>query len=148
MRSGTVIRWDRFPYPKYGGERKARWFVCLGDTGPLLEPIIVHLCTTTTQKSDFQKGGRRSSHRCYLIEAEVSPFEEDCLIDFDESPYQIERRQLEGNSLIEVKGVLDEKTLKAVYDGILQSRFYSRRVLMDIHASLNRVGITGLKKPK
>ena len=48
---------------------------------------------------------------------------------------------------VRIKGNLDEGDLRLIYDGILKSKYYSKKQLMDIHSSLNSIGITGLKKP-
>jgi len=74
-------------------------------------------------------------------------FEEDCILDFDEEPYAIEKAYLEGNASIETKGQLDQETIKIIYRGILQSMYYPRKIILDIHSSLNQIGITGLTKP-
>ena len=31
MKPGTVLRWDKFPSPKFGEEIKARWFIYLDE---------------------------------------------------------------------------------------------------------------------
>lgn len=149
MKPGTVFKWNNFPYPRIGDQIKARWFVCLGNTGLLSDPIIVHLCTTTTSLNDFKSGGKRSSHRFLLFEKIRYPcFEEDCILDFDEPSFSESLKSLETNKDIEIKGELDNQTLKSIYNGISVSKYYSPQILLDIHTSLNQIGITGLKKPK
>jgi hypothetical protein len=148
LRPGTVFRWDNFPYPKFGSEIKARWFIYLGDSGPFSSPILAHLCTSTTKIQDFQAGGKRASHRHLIIQSLNTPFEVECLIDFDEGLHSYPKKDLTGNTKIQIKGELDAKFLGSIYNGLFLSRFISFRVLMDIHTSLNNVGITGLKKPK
>jgi hypothetical protein len=148
LKPGTVFRWNKFPFPKYGGETKARWFIYLGDSGLLSTPILAHICTTTTSLADFGPGGNRLNHRFLLIKKTQHPFfDEDCILDFDEEPYSREKSILLGNPDIETKGELDRETLKTIYRGILKSRQYSPRVILDIHTSLNQAGITGLQKP-
>jgi hypothetical protein len=147
LKPGTVFRWDNFPYPRLGTQIKARWFVYLGDTGELSSPVIVHVCTTTTSEENFKPGGKREHHRFIRFDSSKSPFGENCILDFDEPPYHLEKQFLESQSEIEVKGALDQLTLKTIYQGILISKFYSRKILLDIHTSLNLIGITGLKKP-
>jgi len=145
LKPGTIFRWKNFPYPRIGDEIKARWFVCLGDTGILSTPVIVHFCTTTTSKDDFKPGGRRASHRYLTLEKKRYPFfDEDCILDLDEPPFAEPRETLESNRDIEIRGELNKETLKLIYEGILRSRYYSARVLLDIHTSLNGIGITGL----
>ena len=149
MKPGTVFKWNNFPYPRIGDEIKSRWFVCLGNTGLLSTPIIVHFCTTTTSIRDFKSGGKRSSHRFLLFEKTRYPcFEENCILDFDEPPFSEPLGTLESNKDIEIKGELDNQTLKFIYNGIQMSNHYSPKILLDIHTSLNQIGITGLKRPK
>lgn len=148
MKPGTIFRWDNFPFPKIGDEIKPRWFICLGDTGLLSCPVFVHICTTTTAMDDFKHGGKRESHRVFRFEKKRYPcFSEDCILDFDERPYFELQGALESNKDIEIMGELDKQTLKSIYEGVLRSQFYSPRILLDIHTSLNRIGITGLRKP-
>ena len=148
MKPGMVFRWDDFPYPKLDSKIKARWFIYLGDTGPFSTHILVHLCTTTTKIKDFQLGGNRASHKHLVLNAEDTPFEEDCLIDFNVGPDSFPKQEVEGNPKIQVKGELQTTIIRDIYNGILGSRFYSKQVLMDIHASLNNMDIMGLRKPK
>jgi len=120
----------------------------LGDTGLLSTPIIVYFCTTTTSEDDFKPGGRRENHRFLKFEKKKYPcFDEDCLLDFDEPPFTEPGKSLESHKDIEIKGELDKYTLKSIYEGVLRSQFYSPRVLLDIHSSLNQIGITGLRRP-
>lgn len=148
MKPGTVFWWNNFPFPKFGDKIKPRWFICLGDTGLLSSPIFLHICTTTTSTHDFKTGGKRESHRFFSFEKKKFPcFSEDCILDFDEEPYFEQQGALESNKDIEIRGELDKQTLKLIYEGILRSQFYSPKILLDIHTSLNRIGITGLRKP-
>jgi len=141
LKPGTIFKWNRFPYPKYGGELKPRWFIYLGDTGLISTPIIAYICTTTTR-------GKKQLHHCLpLPRAKYPYFEEDCILDFDEEPYQEAKNALETNRDIETKGQLDHESLKAIYRGICTSKYYSKKLLLDIHTSFNQIGITGLKKP-
>lgn len=148
MKPGTIFKWNNFPFPKIGTEIKPRWFICLGDTGLLSTPVFVHISTTTTSMDDFKPGGNRQSHRFFSFEKKKFPcFDEDCILDFDERPYSQPEGDLESNRDIEIKGELDKQSLKSIYNGVLRSQFYSPRILRDIHTSLNKIGITGLRKP-
>ena len=148
MKPGTVFKWNKFPTPKLGGELKSRWFIYLGDTGILSKPILAHFSTTTTSVYDFKSGGNRVSHRYFSLKKTKYPFfDEDCILDYDEVPYSEQKRILEINTDIEVKGHLDREGLRSIYNGILRSQFYSPKILIDIHSSLNQIGITGLTKP-
>jgi len=148
LRPGTIFWWKNFPYPRFGSEIKPRWFVCLGDTGRITEPTIVFFSTTTTVKDDFEPGGKRAGHHFFRFDKKRYPcFEEDCILDFDEPPYNESEKVITSHKDIEFKGELDKKTLKSIYEGIFRSQYYSPKVLGDIHRSLNQIGITGLQKP-
>jgi len=147
---GTVFRWDNFPLPRYGDETKARWFIYLGETGPFSQIAIIYLGTTTTQTSHFQSGGTRSGHSHFRFEArQFPPFEEDCILDFDDPPYPIEKeRFLNKQSDISVKGKLREDIMRMIYKKFLEADSCSKMVMLDIHDSFNKADITALKKPK
>ena len=148
MKPGTIFKWKNFPYPRIDSIIKARWFICLGDTGIVLTRIIIHFCTTTTSIDDFKPGGNRESHYYIKFETKNYPcFDTDCILDFDEPPFTESRELLETNKDIEIKGELNKETMKLIYKGILKSSHYSGKIKLDIHASLNQVGITGLTKP-
>lgn len=148
MNPGDVFRWKDFPYPKFGKEIKPRWFIYLGHTNVFQDPVIVHICTTTTNEGDFQKRGKRESHRYFLFELGKHPFDEQCLLDFDEDPYPFPQKDLECKPDIELKGSLDVGTLRIIYEGIYQSKHYSRTIKNDIYFSLKDIrGIGSLKKP-
>lgn len=148
MKPGTVFKWNNFPYPKFGGKIKARWFIYLGDTGLLSSPIIAHLCTTTTTLEDFKPMGKRATHRFFLFTKVKYPFfDQDCILDYDEEPYPEEKNSLLTNTSIEMKGELDNACLKTIYYGIWKSSYYPPKIVLDIHSSLNQIGIAGLKKP-
>lgn len=147
MIPGTIFRWIAFPYPKYGGEIKPRWFIYLGDTGPFLTPIIVHICTTTTSLSEYRKGGDRESHPYIRFNNPKYPFEQECILDLDEAPYQTELSELKDNPNIEIRGELSHDDLKNIYKRIQMSDHYSMKIRCDIHASLNRIGVGGLSRP-
>ncbi|MDO8723218.1 MAG: hypothetical protein Q7J31_13495 [Syntrophales bacterium] len=147
---GTVFRWDNFPLPRYGDETKARWFIYLGETGTFSHIAIIYLVTTTTQTNHFQSGGARSGHGHFRFEPRQFPaFEEDSILDFDDQPYAIEKtRYLSNESDISVKGKLKEDTMRMIYNRFLQAGSCSKMVMLDIHDSFNKAGITALKKPK
>jgi hypothetical protein len=148
MTVGNVIKWNNFEDGRKGGETKARWFICLGDSGLFSVPIYIYICTTTTQKSDFQKGGKRANHSYKLFSPTGTPFDSECLLDFDEPPWSYPKEIFENNPDIEILGTLDENTLRSIYNGLLKSNAYSKKILLDIHESFNMVGIENLKKPK
>ena len=140
MKPGTVFRWPNFPFPQYGGEIKARWFIYLGDSGILISPTNSYLISTTTQTI--------KTANCFTFQPGSSPFDEVCILNYDEQYYSIEKSLLVGHKDIEVKGELDHNTMRIIYNKISLSKFYSKKVLQDIHQSLNNISITGLRNPK
>jgi hypothetical protein len=91
---------------------------------------------------------KRASHRYLLLKKTKYPFfDEDCILDFDEASYPVEKKSLENNPDIEFKGELDKECLKTIYYGIWKSNYYSPKIVLDIHTSLNQAGITELRKP-
>ena len=48
---------------------------------------------------------------------------------------------------IQYMGCLDGNRLRMIYNKLLKSPNCSKKILRDIHASLNNAGVTGLKKP-
>jgi hypothetical protein len=150
IKVGTVFRWNNFPDNRYGEGNKARWFICVGFTGTFSPCPLVYSYTTTTQLHHFSSGGIRDRHSHHIFKVSEHPcFEQDCAIDFHESPYSIENDKLYDFSVdIEEKGVLQEQILRMIYKRTITSRQISYMVKMDIFTSFNQVGITGLKKPK
>ncbi len=97
---------------------------------------------------DFKPEGNRASHHYLKFERKRHPcFDADCILDFDEPPFPEPRESLEANKDIEIKGELDKETMRLIYWGILKSPYYSPKIVLDIHTSLNQIGITGLRKP-
>ncbi|MBU3896712.1 MAG: hypothetical protein KJ697_02145 [Nanoarchaeota archaeon] len=150
---GTVVRWNNFPLPKYGEEKKPRWFICIGFTGIFAQVAEVYFCTTTAQIDKFNSGGIREKRDHYIFQTnhpKYSMFDENCIIDFEEKPYVVTKNKLNYHQNdIEIRGELDEQTLRMIYNCILKSnRRLSLMEKRDIHDSYNKFGITGLKKPK
>jgi len=148
MKAGTVIKWNNFPHPRFGKEIKTRWFICLGNSGILTEPVFIYLCTTTTNLDDFKQGGKKERHTTCQFKANITPFEEDCVLDIDEGPYPIPKSQITDSIDIEIKGELDEQNMRMIYNHVVRSSRFSKKEKLDIHRSLNDAGITGLKMPK
>jgi hypothetical protein len=147
---GTVFRWDNFPSRRFGGESKARWFVCLGSSGIFAQVAIVYLSTTTTQLQHFGTSGTRKKHSKFIFKTNEFPvFDKECAIDFHEQPYSIELAKISNyQNDIEIRGMIDENTMRMIYKRLSSSGFTSPKILSDLHDSFNRAGITGLKKPK
>jgi hypothetical protein len=147
LNPGDVFKWINFPEPQIGNEIKTRWFIYLGHTTtPFEQPILAHIGTTTTYIDDFKRGGKRASHRYFLFKKGKYPFDQECVLDFDVDPLGYKKADIESNPNIQVLGTLDERTLRSIYDGIYSSKFYSRKIRMDIRESLQQIGIKTLKK--
>ncbi len=147
MNPGDVFKWTKFPDPQFGQEIKTRWFIYLGHTTtPFEQPILAHICTTTTSVDDFKTGGKRASHKCFIFEKGKYPFDQECVLDFDEDPYAYKKADLESNRNIELMGKLNDQTMRLIYDRIYFARSYSRKIKMDIRESLQQIGIKGLRK--
>ena len=147
MDAGTVFKWNNFTDRKYGGELKPRWFIYLGDTGPIIDPGFAYLATTTTNLKAFERGGDREYHTTCSFSPHNSCFETDCILDIDEEPYDVLLSRILNNKDIEVKGRITDEQMRMIWNRIIRSGEYSRRILLDIHDSFNRINITGLKKP-
>jgi hypothetical protein len=147
---GTVIRWDNFPYHRYGEGDKARWLICVGFTGVFSQIAMVYSYTTTTQLQHFEAGGSRENHYRYVFKKSEHPcFDTDCAIDFNESPYAIEKTKLDNHIKdIEEMGLLREETMRMIYKNTIESKQISLIVKKDIYNSYNQAGITGLRQPK
>ena len=150
LKVGSVFRWNDFPDNRFGEGDKARWFICVGFTGPFSQTAFVYAHTTTTQLQHFESGGIRHGHSYFIFKCtEHQCFELDCAIDFNESTYSIKMEKIEQFSLnIEEKGMLREDTMRMIYKRMAESKHTSLIVKNDIYNSFNQAGITGLKKPK
>jgi hypothetical protein len=147
---GTVFRWNNFPFPKYGGEEKARWFICIGFSGIFAQVAVAYLCTTTTHLQQFGPAGKRKNHDHFKFSKDQFPiFEQDCVVDFDAPIYDVEIAKIDNDiANIEIKGKLAQDTMRMVYKRFLRSPFLSPVTLRDIYDSFNKAGITGLLRPK
>ena len=139
MQVGTVIRWDNFPSPQFGGTKKPRWFLCLGKTSKLSTPIKFYLHSTTTTK-------RINIRHFFFTKNKYGFFKENCCLNFNERPYPFPKSQL-NNRDIHIIGYIDKNDLRLVFDGIKKEQRYTRMELLDIYNSLTGVGIEGLTKP-
>jgi len=146
MNAGTVIKWNKFKDREYGGELKPRWFVCVGHTGLLASHELCYLFTTTTQLEQFEAGGPREHHTFCKFDPNKTPFEYECIMDFDEGLYPYPPAKLENNPDIEIKGILDEQNMRMVYNRAVRSPLLSPTEKLDIYDSFIKAGID-VKKP-
>lgn len=146
---GDVIFWDDFPFPRRGFV-KARWFIYLGRASVFSTPVFAYLCTTTTQIQHFEPGGSRCNHTYKRFDVRQFPqFDRDCILDFEEEIHDIPESTIERcEAQIEIRGRLDENTMRNIFKQLSRSGLVSAIALRDIIESFNRDGITGLKKSK
>lgn len=140
MKVGTLFKWRNFPSPQFGGKKKTRLFVYLGDTGLLESPARAYIHTTTTNLGN-------PGNKIFFDAKKYNFFYQDCCLYYNETPYTPNKSILKNNPDIEILGRLSEQVLKKIYNGILKSYKYSKIQILDIHASFNKDGITRLKKP-
>ena len=149
MRVGTVFLWNRYPYQN-DGVVKNRWFIYLGQTDRFSAPIYVHIATSTTQTQHYRPGGSRADHKSLRFKAGEYGFCDDCLVDPNQIDSDIQAADFErcvSDGRIEILAELPEELLRRLYDLILQARHLMPKIQLDIHAGLNGIGISGLKKP-
>ena len=144
MELGTVIKWEKYPFPRHDRKIKPRWFVYLGHTDIFSLPIQYYLATTTTSETRILS----PTDGCLLSVNKFTFFDCDCYIDYHERPHILLKNQVEKNSAVEKVGKLDEPILKVIYGGIRNSRMYSYRAKLDIYSSFDRDDITDIEKPK
>ena len=139
---GNVIRWDNFPYPR-DGNIKPRWFIYLGRASIVAMPVFAYLCTTTTQTRRFEQGNARANHAYKRFNIKQFPmFEQDCILDFDEDLHDVTEDTLETcKDHIEIKGTLDQDTMRSIYKQFARPGVVSKIILLDIRDSYNRDGI-------
>lgn len=138
MQAGAVIKWNNFPFPPKGGIQKPRWFLCMGENDFSSVPKLCYLVTTTCNSGITQPK--------FFFSKTVYPFfSRDCYLYFNEPLLSIEESTIINNKDINYRGKINDQDLKQIYRGILASPFYSKILKRDIHSSLNRQGITGLK---
>lgn len=137
-----------YPYPR-DGSVKGRWFIYLGKTSIFSTPTFAYLCTTTTQLEHFADGGDRRNHAFKRFDVrQFKMFESDCILDYNEDLHEVPEANIEKCAdQIEIKGHLDNDTMRNIYKQFARPGVVSRIVMLDIHDSFNRDGITNLKKP-
>jgi hypothetical protein len=138
--AGHVIWWEccpliNRPQPK----EKARWFVCLGETG---NGALIVLVTTTTQLHHYEANGARKNHTHVRFDTAHTPFEAPCILDLDDRPQtpSVETvRKYERD--ITIKGTLDPSGMQKIYQKLRISPHYSEITLQDIRNSFKKAGL-------
>lgn len=82
MRIGTVFKWLDYPFQE-DQKVKDRWFIYLGTSSILENPLCVYISTATTQTYHYQNQGKRSHHKCLPFKKGQFGFEQDCLVDLN-----------------------------------------------------------------
>lgn len=76
-------------------------------------------------------------------------FEKTCILDFDEDLHEIQESTIgKCRAQIEIRGRLDEGTMRNIFKQFSRPGVVSLVILRDIFDSFNRDSIIGLKKPK
>lgn len=150
MEVGDVFICGKFDDMSIVDTGKKRWWcIFLGESNSLDSPsIFCYFHHTTTQLEHYRPSGDRHSHSVLWIKEGQWGFAENCLIDFESSPFSKPRSFFSKGQQIEVKGKVTEEGLRRIYDKIINSGSYPPKVKKDIFESFNRAGITGLRKPK
>jgi hypothetical protein len=142
MQIGSVIEWLSFPEPQFGGKRKPRWFLCLGQTHFPVDPECLFFHSLTTQEHE-------DNRRFVFSKFNYPSLREDCYLYYQEPHYVRSINFISQNhGNITQKCLVLKADLKTIYEGIKEhSNSHSKITLLDIHSSLNSIGLTGLKKP-
>lgn len=146
MRIGTVIKWLDYPF-QADQEVKDRWFVYLGTSSFLENPLFVYICTATTQKHHYQYRGKRSHHQCLSFKKGQFGFEQDCLVDPNMLESVTSSVFEECASQIEEVSILPEDMLRKLYNLIRIAEHPIRKIKADIHSNLNKIDMHNLKRP-
>ena len=142
MKVGTVIRWVEYPRPQYGGEIKPRWFVYVGRTSLVSDPVNFYLPTTTTNPANLGSNYVEFKKEKYTV------FEDDCYINLDERPYIIPEGKIIDDPDIEImQNTLDNETMKKIYKCILNSDKYAPIDRCNIFNCFINDGIADIRPP-
>jgi hypothetical protein len=74
-------------------------------------------------------------------------FARDCYLYFNEPVLSMNPDTVKKDGNVVLVGKIANDDLKKIYQGVLTSTVYSKMVKKDIHSSLNRLGIVGLRRP-
>ncbi|MBN1573511.1 MAG: hypothetical protein JW984_09985 [Deltaproteobacteria bacterium] len=142
MEVGKVLKWNNYPYGKFEGKTKPRWFVCINHTGKIHKLLgfsfSLYISTTTTREAWLEEGDYYS----FLPEnflPEKFPFEEKCHINYNEIPECVEEEKIINNPDIEIKGELDGLTMVQIIKGLIKSDLISDRIKDDPKRFLDEI---------
>ncbi len=135
---GEVIKILDFDIQKHGVQ-KPRWFVYLGRTDIFENPICLHIATTTTQVEKYHSGNRKSNAAVFFKSTD-SPFDLDCVLDLNETPYSLDNKKVQTYT-VEKKGSLTEPVLRQIFNKLKSSPKYSRKIIKDIQRGYKNINI-------
>lgn len=139
FKAGDIITIDNYDLPDIGDTEKRIWGIYLGMDSIVECTIFVYFCRATTQKKDFQQGGRRYGNKFIEFSKGQYGFERDCLVDLDERPKYTTKEKF--NSFVIVKkGELPEDRIREIYNKCLTEKL-SKVQLKNIRDSLANAGI-------
>lgn len=149
MDTGTVFKWINYPKQR-DGTIKDRWFVYLGTSSILSEPLNVFIFTTTSKKNLYEPWDKRENKKNTInFKAGEFGFDVDCILDvfyFQNNWTLGEFEKYKDN--FDIKGKISDEKLKIIYEKILKENSIQKIIKTDIRRNLNDIRIFGLKKPK
>jgi len=139
--SGDVIKINNFDLPHKGDVTKSIWCIFLGMDSIFDCPIIVYFCRTTTQKDDFQPGGKRENHEYKKFSKGQYGFEDDCLLDYCERAYADITKEKFNSYIIEKRGRLPDNIIREIWNKCIQ-KYLNQPQKKSIRDSFAKANIT------
>jgi len=140
LKAGDIITIDDFDLSQIGDDEKRIWCVYLGMDSLLEIPIFVYFCRTTTQKKDFERGGKREGHKYIEFSQGQYGFERSCLLDLEEKPYSSIPQEKFNSYTITVKGRLPDDMIRRIFNTCLKKRLLPKQ-LKSVRDSLANIGL-------
>lgn len=143
---GSLFKWENFPHPD-DAKIKDRYFIYLGNTSRLTPPVMVYLCTTTTQLQYYEKDGIRSRNKYLRINAGEYGLPKDCVLDITKWTSDFAELDIvKSEACIQILCErLDGAFLRKVWDLIRADRSIAMIIKQDIAASLRRIEVGGIR---
>lgn len=149
MDTGTVFKWTNYP-KQIDMKTKDRWFVYLGTSSILSEPLNVFIFTTTSKKELYEPGNKRENNKNTInFKAGESGLDVDCILDvfYFQNNWTLGEFEKHKDNF-DIKGKISDEKLKIIYEKILKENSIQKIIKTDIRRNLNDIRIFGLKKPK
>jgi hypothetical protein len=146
---GDIFCWDNFPdIADQTSKIKPRLFIYLGKTSSFQTPVILYICTTTTQCQHYESGEDRFTNSFIRLPKGEGGLLYDSILDLTMSFYDMELGRIDScASDIRTIGHLKSDRLRQIYKEIVSSRRISKMQKRDIRDCFSNAGITGLKAP-